>query len=532
MAVSYISSSSNKSTTTSVTVTAPSNIQDGDILVAFISAFRATNATTGDITVPEGFTKIEQQITSTRYKCAMFWKRANSESGNYTFGSASATQMQAAIGVYRGSAAEYSVIDQFSNTAYIVNNNTVRAASITPDIDNGFYVYGGWYYLSGAIEFTAPSGMNSRQTQLNNNCALNLSDLGYTTAEASGVKDGTAGANCTVKHAILIALRPEPEVMNSVSANLENATQAIASDTDVHLEVQGGMFNSPQTFLSNTDVLIDTAGNISNTGQTVISNLQHEGIEISVSSSLVNEVQLSAIESNVITQATGNLANASQEALSVITVTNRLLTDLANGNQSIASSTGVTIGCSTVLINEAQQFRSTVGEEQENNAQITLSNSTQQLAAETNVSISSQSGLGNNQQSISISVGEEPANNAQAVLGNSNQLFSSNTKVKLETQSTIINQLQQVDLENKVVLESSFSTHNNPNTLTAYVSHISSVSSTIENIGQSVFIKTDFIKRRIPKIFVNDKEVFCVMVKREKVCQINIKNLVIYRNTQ
>jgi len=224
MAVSFVSSASNKSTTTSVVITAPTGIQDGDILVAFVSVFRSTSATATSIT-STGWTQWAEQITSTRYKCSIFWKRAASESGNYTFNSASATQMQGAIGVYRGCVATGDPRDVLSNTAYVTSGTIVRAASCTPTVANGMYVYGGWYYLAGTISLGSPSGMNARETQANTNCAIRLSDLAYTTTAASGIKDATAGAACTVKHAFMVALKPLVAVAPTVT------TQAVTDIT-------------------------------------------------------------------------------------------------------------------------------------------------------------------------------------------------------------------------------------------------------------------------------------------------------------
>ena len=218
MAVSFVSSASNKSTTNSVVITAPTGILDGDILVAFVSVFRSTSATANSI-IGTGWTQWAEQITSTRYKCSMFWKRAAGESDNYTFSSASGTQMQGAIGVYRGCIASGDPRDVLSNTAYTTSDTIVRAASCTPTFANGMFVYGGWYYLAGTISLGTPSGMNARQTQANTNCAISLADLAYTTTAASGTKDATAGATCTVKHAMMVALKPLVQTSPTVALN-------------------------------------------------------------------------------------------------------------------------------------------------------------------------------------------------------------------------------------------------------------------------------------------------------------------------
>jgi|GEM_PF-2275094 len=232
MAVSFVSSSSNKSTAATVVITAPTGIQDGDILVAFVSVFRSTSATATSIT-GTGWTQWAEQITSTRYKCSMFWKRASSESGNYTFSSASATQMQGAIGVYRGCVASGDPRDVLSNTAYTTSGTIVRAASCTPTVANGMFVYGGWYYLAGTISLGTPTGMNARQTQANTNCAIRLADLAYTTTAASGTKDAAAGASCTVKHAMMVALKPLVQTSPTVTLNSPSDASVTGNITTV-----------------------------------------------------------------------------------------------------------------------------------------------------------------------------------------------------------------------------------------------------------------------------------------------------------
>jgi hypothetical protein len=218
MAVSFISSSSNKSTSASLVIPAPANIQNDDILVAFVAVFRGTSSTATSIT-GTGWTQWAEQITSTRYKCSLFWKRANGESGSYTFNSASATQLQGAIGVYRGCVTTGDPKDVLSNTAYTTSGTTVRAASCTPTVANGFFVFGGWYYLSGTISLGTPTGMNARETQTNTNCAIRLADLASTTTAASGTKDATAGGSCTVKHAFMVALKPLVQASPTVELN-------------------------------------------------------------------------------------------------------------------------------------------------------------------------------------------------------------------------------------------------------------------------------------------------------------------------
>jgi len=234
MAVSYVSSSSNQSTTTSVVVTAPSSMQDGDIMIMIVNSYRSTTATPGAHAV-SGFTQIYTRATSTRYIFSIWYKRCSSESGNYTATSTSSTQMEAAISVYRGCVTSGTPVDVSSNTAYTTSNTSVRGASITPTVADGFFVWGGFFYLATSNTLTKPASFALRQTQQNTRNTITLADLAYSTTSASGNQDGTAGATCTVKHAYLLALKPEPVPVDiTVSETFHAQTVDSLSLTQTH----------------------------------------------------------------------------------------------------------------------------------------------------------------------------------------------------------------------------------------------------------------------------------------------------------
>ena len=207
MAVSYISSSSNKSATTSVVVTAPASLQNGDIMIMIVNSFRSTSATPGAHAV-SGWTQIYTRATSTRYIFSIWYKRCASESGNYTATSTSSLQMEAAIAVYRGCVSSGTPVDVSSNTAYVTSSTIVRGATITPTVADGFFVWGGFFYLATGNTLTKPTALTLRETQQNTNNTITLADLAYSTTSASGNQDGTSGATATVKHAYLLALKP------------------------------------------------------------------------------------------------------------------------------------------------------------------------------------------------------------------------------------------------------------------------------------------------------------------------------------
>lgn len=236
--VSYVGVGSTSSTTTSVGMTAPAGTQDNDIMVAFVTSFRASNSAPGNISTPSGWTQWANRTTATYYKSAIYWKRASSESGTYTWTSTNATQMNLVISGYRGCTQSGDPQDVLSNTAYTTSNTTIRAASITPTMTGGMYVWGGWYYASSGIGITAPSGMNSRASPSTTNTVLNVADLLTSGTAASGNEDGTAVATITTKHAYMVALKPylgtPSNVYYSVGQNtgdLKNGSPSLTVDS-------------------------------------------------------------------------------------------------------------------------------------------------------------------------------------------------------------------------------------------------------------------------------------------------------------
>lgn len=325
--VFYVSSSKNSSTTTSVAITAPTGILNDDILICVISSYRSTSAVPGTITAPAGWTQLGAVLKSTYYRFAMFWKRANSESGNYTFTSTSATQMQGAIGLYRGAFLTGDPSDVFSNTAYTTSNTTVRAATITPNVPYGILVWGGWYYLNGTISLSAPSGMSSRQSQTNTRNVVTLADLGYSTVGASGSKDGTAGANATVKHAFMVALKPQlptsPVTATENSVTTESATlraKKIISATESTLSSESatlvgkGRITKTITTGSSESAIVSGIGSLSaivNTASTETASLQY-----SINISPISATQSSATTQTASLKGKGSLSGTLSGATS------------------------------------------------------------------------------------------------------------------------------------------------------------------------------------------------------------------------
>lgn len=149
-APSFISSSINRvNASTSLSVTAPSNIQDNDLLVCFFYA--AAQAAT---TLPSGFTSVYTDTTANP-RINVGYKIASSESGNYTFTPASSANIAAAILVYRN--ASYDVVGTIARSG----TTTVSASSVTSTTSGILIAAFTTNNVAGVI-ITDPSGMTQQ----------------------------------------------------------------------------------------------------------------------------------------------------------------------------------------------------------------------------------------------------------------------------------------------------------------------------------------------------------------------------------
>lgn len=151
---SFVSANSGTTLATFITVSAPANIQDGDLLVA-IGALQATSRLAG---VPSGF-KIHSIQTNATQPGWFFiaTKTASSESGSYTFTQAiSGANARIAILVYRN-ATKVNCIGTGSWAAA----TTITAGEILPT-SRGVNLAAFFNDTGGQTITTPPSGMTSR----------------------------------------------------------------------------------------------------------------------------------------------------------------------------------------------------------------------------------------------------------------------------------------------------------------------------------------------------------------------------------
>lgn len=205
------SSANNANAATSVTVTAPSGIQDGDLLVAITY----TNAAAA-ITTPSGFSQLTNEQAANPYT-VVSTKTAASESGNYTFNSSVSANFTAAILVYRNATTV--------NTVGSVNrltSATASATSITPTYV-GTLVAAFTHSNGGATVSGAPAGMTLRAS-VSGPPNFRAYDLANQAAAATGAKELLWSTSGSVS-GILLQVTNEPSVAPEfvASASQQNA---------------------------------------------------------------------------------------------------------------------------------------------------------------------------------------------------------------------------------------------------------------------------------------------------------------------
>lgn len=146
----FVSSSTARSAAATLSIAAPSGIQDGDLLVALL--LTGNGGSQYPTSLPSGFVC---RYESTYWTVAT--KIASGESGSYAFGWVTTTANSGAILVYR-------YADEFALHASSVSTNTaagITFPSITPTFDGTLITVSG-IAVGGATVTTPPTGMTQR----------------------------------------------------------------------------------------------------------------------------------------------------------------------------------------------------------------------------------------------------------------------------------------------------------------------------------------------------------------------------------
>lgn len=202
-----------------IDLVAPAGLADNDILVAYIYMEDPSVVVTS---APSGWAS-EVTGTSSSSSVAVYWKRASSESGNYTFAATGAAWMGGYIAAYSGAITSG---DPFNATGAVATGTSVSpaATAITTTVDNSMILY----FESNAAGNTLsaqPSGFTSRV----NATVSALSEKLQPVAGSTGTITGTITSSTWV--AVAAALTPAPGItyFGSASTPADNGTGTSAA---------------------------------------------------------------------------------------------------------------------------------------------------------------------------------------------------------------------------------------------------------------------------------------------------------------
>lgn len=202
----------NSASSASATVSKPTNTAQNDIMFAVIMRTSSTAPTT----VPSGWVSAGTHSYTTIYRQDLYYKIAGaSEGASYTWAWAAAAKVAITIATYRGGFDTSSPIDVVSNTAYIVSNANVQAASMNVTAANSVLLNFATFYSTAVKTFTKPSVPTTDWVEnydggaTTSDFSRTIDSMTWTGSGATGVMNTTASAiGTTVKHAFAVALKP------------------------------------------------------------------------------------------------------------------------------------------------------------------------------------------------------------------------------------------------------------------------------------------------------------------------------------
>lgn len=253
MAIAFRAKAEAAAATSSVTIDKPTGTVDNDVMLAVIWSNRTS------ITTLAGWTLLASENVFSSL-VAVYWKRASSEGANYTWSSSSAAVMVGTIASYSGVLQGATPVVAFSDTAYVTDDTTLRAASVTCVGVNNLLVHVGCAYATSAITVTPPTDFTERVDYYpgtDYDRAIYISDLTQAAAGASGAKDATLSASTAVKHAFLVALGPALTISCTGIASTASLGTPLLSTTDTTVKI-----TSPAGTYSEYGTITDTTPTI------------------------------------------------------------------------------------------------------------------------------------------------------------------------------------------------------------------------------------------------------------------------------
>lgn len=192
-------------TRTNSTITAPSGITNGDILLAVLSVGDGTALPALSVSGPAGWNELTGSPVATDrsdpYTISLraYWKLASGESGNYTFTHSSAATegyMVALTGADTTTPISPNMQTDTDDNPGTANGTTTNFPSITTPRD-GSYLLGAEALWDDTTGMSVPTGTTPTFTQRRAGSVFYVFDGVLTTAGATGAKSHTNGNNST-----------------------------------------------------------------------------------------------------------------------------------------------------------------------------------------------------------------------------------------------------------------------------------------------------------------------------------------------
>jgi hypothetical protein len=243
--------SGNYAETYSVTVDPGDTIPDGSVILLWaLAADNSPPAST--FTWPADFAQLKERLYTDDYeRIALAWKRAAGESGTYTIESAGAVGMLAGLAVITGASVAAYPFGTISDTAYLTNNTTIRAAGFTATVRSdlvgffsGYFNHGGEHadaiaapagWTAARWGWVAPSGWSAEEH-------VEIDYYESVPEGATGDIDATAATATTFKHGFVVEVLAEPlpyeagdELTDTQLYDLIHRSQPISSTAGAEL---------------------------------------------------------------------------------------------------------------------------------------------------------------------------------------------------------------------------------------------------------------------------------------------------------
>lgn len=193
---------------TSCSAAVPTGVQNGDLLLAMAIANQTSSGET--ITAPTGWTEVatHYNTTDTVFRVSLFRKIASSESGSYNFTSSENVRFSCTVTAWYDGINPTNPIAQYTNTAYTVNNATLRAAGLTTTAPASLLIVG-IVACNPACPIsppTSPSAFTEQVDHFENRHQRYFASLNWTGSGSTGDVDATLSGSNMGKHAFLVEL--------------------------------------------------------------------------------------------------------------------------------------------------------------------------------------------------------------------------------------------------------------------------------------------------------------------------------------